>query len=140
MTICGRRLIPGGHEGPQTISVVTALAFVLVSLSSLAACSPQPKGRSAVGDAERGQAIIARQSCGSCHQIPGIPLADGVVGPPLDHFRSRTMIAGLLPNRPSDLVRWLRAPQSVLPHNGMPDTGLTDEEARNVAAYLYTLQ
>ena len=92
------------------------------------------------GDVARGKADISRAQCGACHEIPGVADAVGQVGPPLTRFARRTMVAGLLPNTPSNLVHWLRDPQSVTPGNAMPDTGLDERQARDVAAYLYTLK
>ena len=92
------------------------------------------------GDAKRGAIVITQASCGGCHAIPGLQQADGMVGPPLDHFARRTMIAGLLPNTPDKLIEWVRFPQTVLPGNAMPDSHLSDQQARDVAAYLYTLR
>lgn len=88
----------------------------------------------------RGAATITSSACGACHAIPGVGEANGLVGPPLDHFSRRTIIAGLLPNTPANLVKWIRYPQAVVPGNAMPDSGLTDAQARDVAAYLYTLK
>lgn len=92
------------------------------------------------GDPERGEAVIRRVGCGSCHTIPGVRGASGVVGPPLYFFSRRTMIAGELPNTPENLVRWLRDPTGVERGTAMPNLGLTDPQARDVAAYLYTLE
>jgi cytochrome c1 len=92
------------------------------------------------GDALRGARVMTRQSCGACHEIPGLQDADGLVGPPLTHFSRRTMIAGLLPNTPDNLEYWLRQPQAVTPGNGMPDLGLSDRDARDIAAYLYRIR
>ena len=72
--------------------------------------------------------------------IPGIDGADGLVGPPLIHWSRRAVIAGLLQNTPSNLVTWLMAPQDVVPDNAMPDLGLSEEQARDIAAYLYTIE
>lgn len=93
-----------------------------------------------VGTPQEGSATIQREACGSCHVIPGVANADGQAGPPLTGFARRATVAGLLPNMPDPLVRWLRFPQSVLPGNAMPNTGLTEKQARDVAAYLYTLR
>ena len=93
-----------------------------------------------IGDPDRGAAEIAAVGCGSCHIIPGIANARGLVGPPLDHMGRRIFIAGLLRNTPDNLVTWLRDPQAVVPGNAMPDMGLSDEQARNITAYLYTLE
>ena len=46
----------------------------------------------------------------------------------------------MLRNNPENLVTWLRDPQQVVPGNAMPDLGLTDQQARDIAAYLYKLR
>jgi cytochrome c1 len=92
------------------------------------------------GNPHHGKQVIEDKGCGSCHTIPGIYTARGLVGPPLMLFSRRTMIAGELPNSPDNLVRWIKDPKAVEPGTAMPDLGLTDDEARDVAAYLYTLR
>src|SRR4051812_32683726 len=105
----------------------------------LAGCdSTHSDGRQ--GDPSEGKIVITRQACGSCHRIPGIDLADGMVGPPLAHFASQRMIAGRLPNSPTALAAFLRSPQSLVPGGAMPEMGLTQEQARDAAAYLLTLK
>jgi cytochrome c1 len=37
------------------------------------------------------------------------------------------------------MMRWLRDPPGVDPMTAMPNLGLTEPEARDIAAYLYTL-
>jgi cytochrome c2 len=91
------------------------------------------------GVVERGErAIIARQ-CSACHEIPGIAGPRGASAPSLAGFSARKTVAGVLRNDPAALVRWIRFPQSVVPGNAMPDMGIGDQEARDIAAYLYTL-
>ena len=92
-----------------------------------------------VGDAERGALYIEQIGCGSCHIIPGIDGARGLVGPPLDHIGKRIFIAGLLRNTPANMVTWLRDPQEIVPGNAMPDMDLNEEQARDITAYLYML-
>jgi cytochrome c1 len=92
------------------------------------------------GDAHRGAQVIQQFGCGACHTIPGVTGADGLVAPPLLWWSRRTFIAGELPNTPENLVRWIRSPQSVEPKTAMPTLGLTDQQARDAAAYLYTLR
>lgn len=115
--------------------------FALAALV-LAACSPpRPEPPLASGgDAERGKILVEQAQCGACHEIPGVEDAHGLVGPPLGRFGLRTTVAGVLPNTPPQLVRWLRDPQGVTPGNAMPSTNLTDPQARDVAAFLYTLR
>lgn len=116
--------------------------MLVMALLLLAACSKRSAAGdlAAIGDPGRGGVLIAAAGCGACHQIPGVPNAVGAVGPPLRNMRARTVIAGVLPNTPSNMIRWLRAPQSVRPGNAMPNTGLNDHDARDIAAYLYTLR
>lgn len=92
------------------------------------------------GHAERGALVIAHAGCGQCHVIPGIADAVGKSGPPLTGFGPHTTVAGLLPNTAESLTHWIRDPQSVLPGNVMPDLGLTEQQARDIAAYLHTLR
>ena len=92
------------------------------------------------GDPQHGADLIRSYGCGSCHTIPGIYTARGVVGPPLYFFSRRTMIAGELPNSPDNLVCWLQHPKTVEPGTAMPDLGLSTDQAQDIAAYLYTLR
>ena len=90
------------------------------------------------GDPAHGREIIIEVGCGACHLIPDIPAARGQIGPPLTDVRSRTMIAGYLPNSMNNLVRWIEAPTEVVPGTGMPDLQLSADQARDVAAYLHS--
>ena len=92
------------------------------------------------GNPQHGKALIQGYGCGACHIIPGVRQARGLVGPPLILFGDRTMIAGELPNTPDNLVMWLRNPRTVEPGTAMPNLGLTEDQADDVAAYLYTLR
>jgi cytochrome c len=112
------------------------------ALAMMSACTESPaaiRQTVAGGDARRGTRLIAHYGCGSCHVIPGVPGAQGGVGPPLTRFAERTYIAGALRNEPVALVRWIRFPQHVEPGTAMPDLGVTEQHARDIAAYLYTL-
>jgi cytochrome c2 len=95
---------------------------------------------SGVGNAEHGRQLIAAYGCGACHMIPGVHAARGMVGPPLLYFAERTMIAGELPNTPENLTRWIQHPRGVEPKTAMPELGVTQYDADDIAAYLYTLK
>jgi cytochrome c2 len=92
------------------------------------------------GDEERGAVAIRSYGCGACHTIPGISGARGMVGPPLTSWSRRVYIAGKLPNSPDNLIRWVMDAHSVEPGTAMPDLGVTEQQARDIAAYLYTLR
>jgi cytochrome c1 len=92
------------------------------------------------GDAHNGRTLIVHYGCGACHIIPGIYTARGLVGPPLYFYGRRTIIAGELPNSTENLIRWLRNPPAVEPGTAMPNLGLNQQQARDIAAYLDSLQ
>jgi cytochrome c2 len=91
------------------------------------------------GDPAHGKAAIRAYGCGACHKIPGIHGANGTVGPDLDGIGTRAYVAGILPNTPDDLIRWIQYPQNVDPRKAMPNLGVGEKDARNIAAYLYSL-
>lgn len=90
-------------------------------------------------DPRRGKQALAQYACHGCHVTPGVTGSDVRVGPPLAGIASRTLIAGKLPNTPDNMVRWLRAPHSVDPRTAMPAMGVTERDARDIAAYLREL-
>ncbi|MFN0073352.1 MAG: c-type cytochrome [Chloroflexota bacterium] len=92
------------------------------------------------GSVDRGRRVLAAYGCGACHVIPGVPGGVGAVGPPLTGWAQRAYIAGALPNQPTYLIAWLRNPQDVEPGTAMPNLGVTEVDARDMAAYLYSIR
>jgi cytochrome c1 len=121
------------------------LAAFFVFLLALAGCNRPSAEREDYarvitgGDPVRGKEAIARRGCAACHTIPGIP-GDANVGPPLDRVGSRVYIAGVQLNTPENMARWLKSPPEVDPKTAMPNVGATDDEVRDISAYLYTLR
>jgi cytochrome c len=91
------------------------------------------------GSSDHGHALIVEKGCSACHSIPGVRAPGGLVAPPLAGIARRTFLAGEIPNTPENLIRWLHDPHAIEATTAMPSTGLSREEARDVAAYLYTL-
>jgi cytochrome c len=117
----------------------TACAFVSVAL--LAACSGKPKEKQVPGgDAKLGKELVTQYQCGACHKIPDVRGADGKVGPSLEGFGKLSYIANGIPNQPDKLTAWLIDPPAMKPGTAMPAMGLTEQEARHMAAFLYTHQ
>jgi len=110
-------------------------AATVLSGAKAPATSSQP----APPDARRGKLALTQYACHACHMIPGITGSRIHIGPPLAGIASRTLIAGKLPNTPDNLARWIRAPQGVDPRTAMPAMGVTERDARDIAAYLGTL-
>lgn len=121
------------------------LAPALCLFALLGGCKDDALERTARADVDfggnpaNGVRQIASIGCGSCHIIPGVTGAVGLVGPPLNHMGRRVFIAGLLRNTPDNMMLWLRNPQQIVPGNAMPNMGLNESQARDITAYLYTL-
>lgn len=128
----------------RALPALCALAAALSSLLLAAGCrggrQTPPAEIVPGGSPSAGARLIASYRCGACHTIPGITGADGLVGPPLTLFARRTYVGGELPNTPPNLIRWIRNPPAVEPNTAMPALGLSEQQARDVAAYLYTLR
>jgi cytochrome c2 len=120
---------------------MTRLAATLALLALAAACAPHDDTVEMLtgGDVARGRVALRQYACGTCHVIPGVTGADQLVGPPLNGIASRHYLGGVLPNTPENMIRWIRHPQDVSPLSAMPDLGVTERDARDMLAYLYTL-
>ena len=120
----------------RTLRIATCVAAALIS-----GCKEgRTVSANTIGSADRGRATIQIYGCGKCHTIPGIRGANGVVGPPLESVARRTYIAGNFPNTPDTLTHWIMAPQTMKRKTAMPSLGLSEPQARDVVAYLETLQ
>jgi cytochrome c2 len=119
----------------RRLRLVTAAALAL----GLAACSKQPPETDPLtgGNPRVGQQLIARYGCAACHEIKGIAHADSKVGPSLTEMRSQGYVAGVLPNSAANLIKWIQHPRAIDPKTAMPELGVSEVEARNMAAYLY---
>lgn len=90
------------------------------------------------GDPDRGEALFIQYGCGSCHALKDVRTATGLVGPPLDGIALRVIIGGHLSNTPENMERWIRDPQHVSPGTAMPNLGVSEGDARDITAFLYT--
>jgi cytochrome c len=119
-------------------------AAVLAAALALTACDRESddvfRRQLVDGNASRGRQIVRAYGCTACHTIPGVAGPDARVGPPLRGIASRMFIAGVLPNQPSSLIRWIRDPQGVDSLTAMPNLGVSERDARDIAGYLYTLR
>ncbi|MGA0597994.1 c-type cytochrome [Enterovirga sp. CN4-39] len=108
----------------------------------LAGCNaPEPPDHLLIpgADPERGRALVLSFGCGACHLVPGVPGARGTVGPSLESWSGRAMLAGIMANTPQNLVPWLLDPPAMVPNTGMPAVGLSEVQARDLASFLYTI-
>jgi cytochrome c2 len=91
------------------------------------------------GDPVKGWQLVQDYGCGGCHTIPRVPQAAGKVGPSLKGIGEQAYLAGRLENRPENLIAWVQHPRRIDPQTVMPELGVTGHQARDIAAYLYTL-
>lgn len=131
-----RSVLPGAA---MRCALVVPLLLIALTACSGQAADSSPFQSIPGANAQHGQALINHYGCGACHTIPGISGADGLVGPPLDHWSRRSFIAGIMRNNPQNLMHWIEHPQQVVPGVDMPDMGVTPKDARDIAAYLYTI-
>jgi cytochrome c2 len=113
---------------------------ILTLLLLLTACKRPEAAAPAAGDSSRGKQLIEQYGCNSCHIVPGIEGAKGMVGPSLEHVASRPIIATKIPNSQANMTAYIQNPQMTNPENVMPNLGVKPDEARDIAAYLYTLK
>jgi cytochrome c len=119
-----------------------ACYLVLLQLTFIGcqADNQRPSENSDRGIPELGKISITHYGCGSCHTIPGIRNANGLVGPSLETIARRSYVAGVLQNTRSNMIRWIQNPPAVDDKTAMPNLHVTDTDALNIAAYLYTLR
>lgn len=118
--------------------------LAIALLAALASCQPSrtrpPERQVPGGDPERGARAIAAHGCGGCHSVPGVEEAESYIAPPLDRYAERAFVGGVVSNNAENLVRWIEDPQAIDPETAMPNLGVPHEDARDIAAYLYTLR
>jgi cytochrome c oxidase subunit 2 len=92
-------------------------------------------------EAAAGAALFRSYGCGGCHAIRGTE-ARGVIGPDLTHVGGRETIgAGILPNTPEAVARWIADPREIKPGAHMPGFGMAPErDIQAIAAYLGGLE
>jgi cytochrome c2 len=86
----------------------------------------------------RGKQLLTERGCVGCHQVSGA----GLPGPPKNDSAARTL--ALAPDlrfararaEPAALVRWLLDPTQVKSDAVMPKLGLSEADARDLAAFL----
>jgi cytochrome c2 len=126
-------------------SAVAVLALLAVGGGGYLLLSSQQEAEATAvaltgGDPSRGKDLALQFGCGSCHAIPGVRGADRRVGPSLDGIAGQVYLAGVLTNSAENMIRWIEDPQGVDPLTAMPRTGATGQDARDIAAFLYTLR
>ncbi len=114
----------------------------MLACAGLMACDGPPDRTPTLGDAvpADGRRLVVDKGCVACHAFPDVPWPRGALGPSLEHFGRQGLIAGRLPNQPGILMQFVRNAPALVPGTAMPAISMTDQEARDVTAYLLTLK
>ena len=131
----------------RTAFLIFVIAIILCGATAAAYRGAAIERRIAVeaealmgGGVEAGRAAIKTYGCNVCHTIPGVADARGLVGPPLTQIANRIYIAGVLTNTPDSLIEWIQNSPGIDPRTAMPNLGVDEAAAWDIAAYLYTLR
>lgn len=133
------RLAPTMPRLALTPAQVRDVAAFLVPDAAEAPAAPPP----ATEDIALGRALFENKGCPSCHVLTGTaPFKTGTLprpdekgitaamrlAPDLRHARDRMALA--------TIVRWVQKPASIKPDTLMPETPMSDDEARKIAAFV----
>ncbi len=122
------------------IAVIAALVASLTWWNERRAATLHEAQGSTGGQIARAVPLMLANGCAGCHTIDGVPGAQGMVGPTLDSSSPQKIyIAGTLQNTPANMIAWLRRSRDMQPRTAMPSTGISEQDARDIAAYLYAL-
>jgi putative membrane protein len=135
-----RRVRFGATDTASRLVPVVLLGCALLASACTSSKSVEEAEMITGGKVARGVPAIGRYGCAACHTIPGIEMATATVGPPLTRIAVRQYLSGHLINSPGNMIRWIQHPQLIDPQNAMPELGVTDQDAADIAAYLYTLR
>jgi cytochrome c2 len=124
------------------VQIVWGLMLVFVAFMGCRRSVEQQAAAMTGGEPARGKELVRRYGCVSCHAIPGVAGIAGrdTIGPSLEGIAGKDHLAGKLPNEPKKMIRWIRDPQGLQPGSVMPDMGITEQDGRDIAAFLYTLR
>jgi cytochrome c len=134
--------VQGEERGGRVVlspQVARTLVFLVVLLTGCGQRSDSVADMTG-GHPSRGREAMRKYGCQSCHTIPGVTGTKALVGPPLAGIAERSFIGGVLTNSPENMISWLRDPPAAAPRTAMPNLGVTEKDARDMAAYLYTLR
>jgi cytochrome c len=119
---------------------ITRTLFVVAMAATATHCTkPDAAANVTAATVERGRIAATRVGCDACHRIGESTNTRFEAAAPLDGFAQRRFIAGRLPNTHAGLARWIYNPRSIKPNTSMPRLAITEAEASDIAAYLYSL-
>lgn len=122
---------------PHSNTTVTIITTVVVS-TLLCGCGTSHNDERQA-QVNRGRLASTRLGCDACHEIDGAASTRIRAAAPLRGISGQLLIAGQLANSEINLARWIVDPRAIKPGTAMPNLVVTENEARDIAAYLYSL-
>ena len=90
------------------------------------------------GNVQNGRQLFTAKGCTGCHMHPSVPSKPSLTGPLLNNMALRPTIAGeQIQNTPENMAKWIQNPPALKPGTAMPALGLNDQEAQDLAAFVY---
>jgi mono/diheme cytochrome c family protein len=127
------------QKGPNKIlGIVSLIALIVIGATAasvywLRARAYQGEQRAAEltgGDPGRGPEMLRQYGCVACHTVRGVAAPGGLLGPNLSNPEK------FLTRNPQQLIDFIVNPKATNPKTVMPLTGISEAQARDVAAYL----
>jgi cytochrome c2 len=138
------KIRPHEEEWMPRLSIPEGDARDIAAFLAGTAGASEPRPVPVEGDVARGKEIVSRKGCFVCHEFTGAARAD--VAMELLKVPSEQLAKGIVqaPDlrlarerfRPDAVARWIQDPASVRADAIMPTLGLTEQEARDAAAYV----
>ena len=102
--------------------------------------APAPE-TTTVGNPARGRQLMEDKGCAGCHAFSGVAsFATALPEPNTEQWSAAALAPDLRFTRErfraDRIVAWLRDPARIKPDTRMPNFGLAEDEARNIAAYV----
>lgn len=117
----------------------TMVLVIFVAGCGLLSQSRDPRVEETGGSITRGQELVKIHGCVACHSVSGVASVNDGYGPSFDDFPAQRLIGGSVENEPDTLIQFLISPQTVIPDTAMPTVGISEEDARDIATWLYSL-
>lgn len=126
-----------------SVKPIFIIPIALLACLTLLGCRVRenpPRRQVSGGEPAPGRQAFLKYGCGGCHFVPNVDRARGRVAPPLMAFSERAYVAGVISNTPENLIHWIMAPEEIAPRTAMPNLGVSEQDARDIAAFLYSLE
>ena len=92
------------------------------------------------GDAERGRAAVEARACGGCHLAEGRAIGEAPAVEGLARTLAPDLAVAAQRFRRDMLIDWLIDPAALHPGTRMPAQGIECDEAKDITAYILTLE